>query len=64
MNSAEVDAKIAESRQIASQYGISSVPNMMVDGKYMVKTDNIRTYADYFAIVDFLVAKARKEKQG
>ena len=43
-----------------SDYQIRSTPNVIVNGKYLVTTnDAVRTQQDMLAIVDFLVARER-----
>ena len=43
------------------EYGVSSVPCLIVDGKYLITiNDSVTTQADMLKVVDFLVAKEKK----
>jgi thiol:disulfide interchange protein DsbA len=59
-NSFPVRTKVNQAEQRMSEYQIRSTPNVIVDGKYLVTTnDAVRTQQDMLAIVDFLVARER-----
>jgi protein dithiol oxidoreductase (disulfide-forming) len=59
-NSFPVRTKVNQAEQRMSAYQIRSTPNVIVNGKYLVTTnDAVRTQQDMLTIVDFLVAKER-----
>jgi len=59
-NSFPVRTKVNQAEQRMSDYQIRSTPNVIVNGKYLVTTnDAVRTQQDMLAIVDFLVARER-----
>lgn len=59
-NSFPVRTKVNQAEQRMSEYQIRSTPNVIVNGKYLVTTnDAVRTQQDMLAIVDFLVARER-----
>jgi len=59
-NSFPVSTKVNQAEQRMSEYQIRSTPNVIVNGKYLVTTnDAVRTQQDMLAIVDFLVARER-----
>jgi protein dithiol oxidoreductase (disulfide-forming) len=42
-------------------YGVSSVPCLVVNGKYLVSiNDSVKSQADMLKVVDFLIAQERK----
>lgn len=59
-----VQAKTGRSRQLLAAYGISSVPAMVVGGKYMTSTAMAGGQEGMLAVVDYLVRKIRKESGG
>jgi protein dithiol oxidoreductase (disulfide-forming) len=59
-NSFPVRTKVNQAEQKMSAYQIRSTPNVIVNGKYLVTTNEaVRTQQDMLAIVDFLVAQER-----
>jgi thiol:disulfide interchange protein DsbA len=59
-NSFPVQTKVNQAEQRMSDYQIRSTPNVIVNGKYLVTTnDAVTTQQDMLTIVDFLVAKER-----
>lgn len=59
-NSFPVRTKVNQAEQKMTAYQIRSTPNVIVNGKYLVTTnDAVRTQQDMLAIVDFLVAQER-----
>ncbi|MBU2097681.1 MAG: thiol:disulfide interchange protein DsbA/DsbL [Gammaproteobacteria bacterium] len=59
-NSFPVRTKVNQAEQRMSEYQIRSTPNVIVDGKFLVTTnDAVRTQQEMMAIVDFLVARER-----
>lgn len=59
-NSFPVRTKVNQAEQRMSEYQIRSTPNVIVNGKFLVTTnDAVRTQQEMMAIVDFLVARER-----
>lgn len=63
MKSPEVTRKLAEADSIQRRYRIASVPTIIVNGKYRVKTSQQVGRARILDVVDFLVEKELAEKQ-
>lgn len=60
----ETQERIKEGNRKASSWRISATPTLVVDGKYRVTTEGAKaSYRRMFQIVDFLVAKIRKESK-
>lgn len=58
-----VDSKVKRSDQATRNYGIESVPLLVVDGKYVTGPGMLRnSHAGVPAALDFLITKARKER--
>lgn len=55
-NSFAVSGKIAQSKALAIKYQLDGVPALVVNGKYVVRGEDARS----FKVVDYLVAKERK----
>lgn len=59
-NSFPVRTKVNQAEQRMSEYRIAGTPSVVVNGKYLVSTNEaVRTQQDMLAIVDFLVARER-----
>jgi protein dithiol oxidoreductase (disulfide-forming) len=59
-NSFPVRTKVNQAERRMREYQIRSTPNVIVNGKYLVTTnESVRTQQDMLAIVDFLVAQER-----
>lgn len=56
-NSFAVNTKIARSKEAAVRYGLSGVPAVVIDGKYVVQGEDGKVPQ----VVDYLVKKARTE---
>ncbi len=61
-NSFAVVSKTGEATAMVQRYGITGVPTVVVDGKYMTSASQVHSYADLQELVEFLVAKVRKER--
>lgn len=59
-NSFAVNTKIARSQAAAQRYGLSGVPAVVVDGKYVVQGEDGKVPQ----VVDYLVQKVRAERAG
>lgn len=59
-NSFQVRTKVNQAEARMRDYQIRSTPNVIVNGKYLVTTNEaVRTQQDMLAVVDFLVAQER-----
>jgi protein dithiol oxidoreductase (disulfide-forming) len=59
-NSFPVRTKVNQAERRMTEYQIRSTPNVIVNGKYLVTTNEaIRTQQDMLAVVDFLVERER-----
>ena len=54
-NSFVTVAKVAEFDRYVKDYNIDAVPELVVNGKYLAKTDNVDTEEDYVKLIDFLL---------
>jgi len=55
-----VESKLKRAAQLTQAYKIEGVPAMAVNGKYVVITDNIRSFEHLLAITDYLIELSRK----
>jgi thiol:disulfide interchange protein DsbA len=62
-DSFDVDRKTKEALQLAQKYTIHSVPNIVVDGRYIVGADSAGSQLKMLQVVDYLVKKIAKEKK-
>ncbi|MBQ0725639.1 MAG: thiol:disulfide interchange protein DsbA/DsbL [Cycloclasticus sp.] len=58
-----VNTKIARSKEMVKRYGITGVPAVVVEGKYLITGAMAKSYGNMIKIIDFLLAKERKAKQ-
>jgi thiol:disulfide interchange protein DsbA len=56
-----VEGKLKRAAQLTQAYKIEGVPSMAVNGKYVVNTDNIKSFEHLLAIADFLIEQSRKK---
>ena len=56
-----VESKLKRARTLTQRYRISSVPVMVVDGKYVVTGPGVKSYDDMLSVADELVARERVE---
>ncbi len=59
LGSFSVLTKVSRARQLTRRYGITSVPMLIVNGKYRTTGRMAGTAKDMFAVVDFLIVKER-----
>lgn len=57
-NSFEISTKLGRAKQAAQRYQLTGVPAVVVQGKYVVKGSDAKT----FQVVDYLVNKVRNEE--
>jgi thiol:disulfide interchange protein DsbA len=62
VNSFAADAGFRRGESAAQAMGVTRVPTLVVDGKYMVPANLAKSYDDMLKAVDFLVGQARKER--
>jgi thiol:disulfide interchange protein DsbA len=56
-----VEGKLKRAAQLTQAYKIEGVPAMAVNGKYVVNTDNIKSFEHLLAITDYLIEQSRKK---
>ena len=61
-NSFGVVSKTKRADQMVQSSKIRGVPSLVVDGRYLVTTPNIKTHADLLAQTDKVIDKARSER--
>ena len=61
-DSFSISGKIQRSNQRAQAYGISGVPSLVIDGRYMISTTQSGNYENMLKIADELVKLARTMK--
>jgi len=54
-----VEGKLKRAAQLTQGYKIEGVPSMAVNGKYVVITNNIKSFEHLLEITDFLIEKSR-----
>ncbi|MBI5909604.1 MAG: thiol:disulfide interchange protein DsbA/DsbL [Betaproteobacteria bacterium] len=54
-----VEGKVKRAAQLTQAYKIEGVPSMAVNGKYVVITDNIKSFEQMLAVADYLVDQTR-----
>lgn len=57
-----VDSKVKRAMQLGRDYGIESVPTVIVDGKFITSSDRVGSHAAMPGAIDQLIAKARAER--
>ena len=56
-----VEGKVNRAKQLTQAYKIEGVPAMAVNGKYVVITDNIKSFDRMVEVADYLVEQSRKQ---
>ena len=59
-----IQSKVLRAKQLTREYGITGVPSLIIDGKYVTSSSMTGGHQGLFTTVDFLIAKARKERAG
>ncbi len=62
-NSFVVNTRVSRSKDMVERYGITGVPALVVDGKYLVTGPMAKSYQNMLKITDFLVEKERQAKE-
>ncbi len=60
-HSFSVESKLKRAAQLTQAYKIDGVPTMAVNGKYVVVTDNVKSFEHLLAITDYLIEQSRKK---
>ena len=60
-NSFAVSVKVNNARMMSRRYAISGVPTLIVDGKYSTSVGDAGSNEKVFKVVDYLIAKERKQ---
>ena len=55
-----VEGKVKRAKQLTQAYKFEGVPAMAVNGKYVVITDNIKSFEQMLAVSDYLIGQVRK----
>ena len=63
LDSFAVQTQLNRATVLARRYGITSVPTLVVDGRYK-SGKGLTSYGQFTELVDYLVAKTMKERQG
>ena len=56
-----VEGKLKRAAQLTQAYKIEGVPSMAVNGKYVVNTDNIKSFEQLLDVTDYLIEQSRKQ---
>jgi len=59
-----VQSKALRAKQLTQEYGISGVPTIIVDGKYMTAPSMTGGHQGLFPVIDNLILRARTEHAG
>ncbi len=58
-----VESRLRRADELARNYGVTGVPTMVVDGRYLTDGGMAGDFSRMLQVVDFLVEKARKERK-
>jgi protein dithiol oxidoreductase (disulfide-forming) len=58
-----VDSRVRRAEALVRSYGVSAVPTVIVDGKYMTSASMAGSNEKALEVVDFLIEKVRKERK-
>ena len=53
--------RLQQMQRTFAAYGVTGVPTIVVDGKYRIRNEAIKSYDDLLALTDAVIAKARAE---
>jgi len=62
-NSCSVETKMQRSKSLLAAYKIDQVPEIAVDGRYVVNPAEGRRQDDVLPVADYLIAEARKQRK-
>jgi protein dithiol oxidoreductase (disulfide-forming) len=60
-HSFSVEGKVKRAAQLTQAYKVEGVPSMAVNGKYVIVTDNIKSFEQLLAVADYLADQSRKK---
>ena len=60
-HSFSVESQLKRAAQLTQAYKIDGVPSMAVDGRYVVNTDNIKSFEQLLSVTDYLIELERKK---
>lgn len=63
LNGFAVDSRSRNAEALAKQYGVSSTPMIVVDGRYLVDARGAGGFDGMLKVTDYLINKARKERK-
>lgn len=63
LNGFAVDSRVRRAEALAKQFGIASTPTIVVDGRWQTDVTKAGGNTQVLKVVDFLIAKARKERK-
>lgn len=63
-NSNEINTKIKQAFVMGQRYGVTGVPAIVVNGKYLTSGSYTKSYENLLKVVDILVDKEREELKG
>ena len=63
-NSFSIQSKATQGARLATAYGITGVPTLIIDGKYMTSESMTNSEPRLFEVLDQLIVKARAERSG
>ncbi len=64
LKSFAVDSRVRKTEQLAMDYGVTSVPTLVIGGKYTTSPAAAGGYNEVVEVINFLVDKVRKERAG
>ncbi|PCH83225.1 MAG: disulfide bond formation protein DsbA [Piscirickettsiaceae bacterium] len=62
-NSFVVNTRVSRSKDMVNRYGITGVPAVVIEGKYLVTGPMAKSYQNMLKITDYLVEKERRLKK-
>lgn len=61
-NSFTVENRTRRAEKRVSDFGVTSTPTMIVDGRWQIGAGNVNSFGELLDVVDFLIDKARRER--
>lgn len=62
-NSFAVQSKVMRAKQLTKAYGVTGVPSLIVDGKYVTSSSTAGSHAASLQVADQLIKQARQERK-
>ncbi|NRB41732.1 MAG: thiol:disulfide interchange protein DsbA/DsbL [Pseudomonadales bacterium] len=57
--SPEIQVQVEQAHTAMKASGLTGTPTIMVNGKYLILNDGVKSHADIMAVADFLIAKEK-----